>query len=35
MVGARQGKVIATSFHPELAEDTRIHALFLRKTIED
>ncbi|MHA1606667.1 MAG: pyridoxal 5'-phosphate synthase glutaminase subunit PdxT [Candidatus Freyarchaeota archaeon] len=35
IVGARQGKVIATSFHPELAEDTRIHALFLRKTIED
>ena len=26
----RQGKVLAATFHPELSEDTRVHAEFLR-----
>jgi 5'-phosphate synthase pdxT subunit len=25
----RQGRILASSFHPELAEDPRIHALLL------
>jgi len=25
----RQGKILATAFHPELTDDTRIHELFL------
>jgi 5'-phosphate synthase pdxT subunit len=29
IVGVRQGDVIATSFHPELTGDTRIHSLFV------
>ncbi|PJM74161.1 pyridoxal 5'-phosphate synthase glutaminase subunit PdxT [Bifidobacterium primatium] len=29
VVGLRQGKIIATAFHPELTDDTRIHELFL------
>jgi 5'-phosphate synthase pdxT subunit len=29
IVAARQGHLLATAFHPELTEDTRIHALFL------
>lgn len=29
IVGVRQESMIATSFHPELTEDTRIHELFL------
>ena len=29
IVGLRQGNIIATAFHPELTEDTRIHELFL------
>jgi 5'-phosphate synthase pdxT subunit len=26
----RQGKLLAATFHPELSEDTRVHAEFLR-----
>lgn len=29
VVGARQGNLLATSFHPELADDIRLHAFFL------
>ncbi|KAB7790392.1 pyridoxal 5'-phosphate synthase glutaminase subunit PdxT [Bifidobacterium leontopitheci] len=29
IVGLRQGNIIATAFHPELTDDTRIHELFL------
>ncbi len=29
IVAARQGKLLATSFHPELTADTRFHQLFL------
>ena len=29
IVAARQGKLLATSFHPELTRDTRFHELFL------
>lgn len=30
IVIARQGKVLATAFHPELTQDTRIHEYFLK-----
>lgn len=30
IVAARQGNLLATSFHPELTSDPRMHALFLR-----
>ena len=30
IVAARQGRLLATAFHPELTEDTRIHEFFLR-----
>lgn len=30
IVGAKQGNVFGTSFHPELTEDSRIHQLFVR-----
>jgi 5'-phosphate synthase pdxT subunit len=30
-VAARQGNVLAISFHPEIAGETRIHELFLRE----
>ena len=30
-VAARQGNLLAISFHPEIAGETRIHELFLRK----
>ncbi|MBX3081283.1 MAG: pyridoxal 5'-phosphate synthase glutaminase subunit PdxT [Anaerolineae bacterium] len=30
IVAARQGHLLATSFHPELTDDDRVHALFLR-----
>ena len=33
IVAARQGKQLATSFHPELDSDTRIHAYFLNTII--
>lgn len=29
IVAVRQGNILATSFHPELTPDTRLHALFL------
>jgi 5'-phosphate synthase pdxT subunit len=28
-VAARQGRLLATAFHPELTDDTRVHELFL------
>ncbi len=28
-VAAQQGRLLATAFHPELTDDTRLHALFL------
>ncbi|PJM76901.1 pyridoxal 5'-phosphate synthase glutaminase subunit PdxT [Bifidobacterium felsineum] len=28
-VALRQGKILATAFHPELTDDTRVHELFL------
>ena len=35
IVAARQGNQIATAFHPELDEDTRLHELFLfRQPVE-
>ena len=30
IVAARQGNLLATSFHPELTEDDRFHCFFLR-----
>ena len=30
IVAVRQGNILATSFHPELTPDTRLHAAFLR-----
>src|SRR6185369_9276574 len=30
IVAAQQGNMLATSFHPELAEDTRLHEYFVR-----
>ena len=30
IVAVRQGRLVATSFHPELTGDTRVHALFVR-----
>jgi pyridoxal 5'-phosphate synthase pdxT subunit len=35
IVAARQGHLLATSFHPELTEDTRVHEYFLRMVEED
>ncbi|NLE92417.1 MAG: pyridoxal 5'-phosphate synthase glutaminase subunit PdxT, partial [Chloroflexi bacterium] len=29
MIAARQGKLFATSFHPELTDDLRFHEYFL------
>ena len=29
IVGVRQGKLLGTSFHPELTDDTRLHEYFL------
>lgn len=29
VVGVRQGKLLGTSFHPELTDDTRLHRFFL------
>ena len=29
VVGLCQGNILATAFHPELTDDTRIHELFL------
>jgi 5'-phosphate synthase pdxT subunit len=30
-VGVRQGRVVALTFHPELTDDRRLHAWFLRE----
>ncbi|MEZ5160004.1 MAG: hypothetical protein R2709_04170 [Marmoricola sp.] len=30
IVAARQGKLMATSFHPEMGSDERVHDYFLR-----
>jgi 5'-phosphate synthase pdxT subunit len=30
VVAVRQGNLLATSFHPEITGDTRVHALFVR-----
>ena len=32
-VGVRQGNVVGLTFHPELSEDSRVHAWFLRTAI--
>ncbi len=32
VVGARQGNLLVTSFHPELTSDTRLHEYFMRMT---
>ncbi|MEW6406806.1 MAG: pyridoxal 5'-phosphate synthase glutaminase subunit PdxT, partial [Chloroflexota bacterium] len=29
IVAAQQGRLLATSFHPELTDDTRFHEYFL------
>ena len=29
VIAARQGRLLATTFHPELTEDTRLHSYFL------
>src|SRR5262249_40268170 len=34
VVGVRQGNVLATAFHPELTDDSRIHAYFLRMVVD-
>jgi len=33
-VAVRQGKVLATSFHPELTADNRIHKLFVEQIVQ-
>lgn len=35
VVAARQGHLLATSFHPELTDDTRVHEYFLRMVEAD
>jgi 5'-phosphate synthase pdxT subunit len=35
IVAAREGHLLATSFHPELTDDPRVHAYFLRMVEED
>lgn len=34
IVAVRKGRVLGTAFHPELTDDTRLHALFLRLCAE-
>ena len=34
VVGVAQDNLIGTAFHPELTEDTRFHAYFLRQILE-
>lgn len=34
IVAVRQGKLLATAFHPELTDDTRLHALFVDMVAE-
>lgn len=33
-VAVRQGHLLATSFHPELTDDARMHELFVRRIVE-
>jgi 5'-phosphate synthase pdxT subunit len=33
-VAIREGRVLATAFHPELTDDSRLHALFMAITTE-
>lgn len=33
MVAIRQGNILATSFHPELSQDTRVHEYFLTEIV--
>ena len=33
IIGVRQGNLLATSFHPELSEDSRMHKYFLELCI--
>ena len=35
VVAAREGRLLATSFHPELTDDRRVHGLFLEMVEED
>jgi 5'-phosphate synthase pdxT subunit len=35
IVACREGRLLATSFHPELTDDTRVHEYFLRMVEED
>lgn len=35
IVAARQGRQLATSFHPELNDDLRVHRYFLDKVVSD
>ena len=30
VVAVREGRMLATAFHPELTDDTRVHELFVR-----
>ena len=34
VVACRQGALLATSFHPELTPDSRLHELFVRMVAE-
>ena len=34
IVAVREGRYIATAFHPELAEDTRIHEYFIKEVLK-
>ena len=34
VVAAREGGMLATAFHPELTDDTRMHALFARLVLD-
>jgi 5'-phosphate synthase pdxT subunit len=34
IVAARQGKLLATSFHPELTQDTRFHRYFVERLVK-
>lgn len=33
IVAVRQGRLLATSFHPELTQDTRLHAYFVKEVV--
>jgi 5'-phosphate synthase pdxT subunit len=34
VVGVREGNLLATAFHPELTDDARVHAYFVKRTEE-